>query len=72
MVGHAGSPVCVAHTRDLDLIQGKVKVTDLLIFRKLHFSASTSSAILTWRSQLMGDNDSMGHTVVYSFSELDF
>jgi len=38
----------------------KVKVIDLLKFRKLHFSTSTSSAILAWRSQVMGDCDSMG------------
>ena len=41
----------------------KVKVNDLLKFRKLHFSTSTSSAILAWRSQLMGDYDSIGPTL---------
>ena len=62
MVGHAGSRICTVHT-DLTLTWSKVKVTDLLKFQKLHFSTSTSSAILAWRSQLMGDYDSMGPSV---------
>ena len=51
----------IAHT-DVTLTWSKVKVkvTDLLKFRKLQFSTSTSSAILAWHSQLMGDYDSMG------------
>ena len=62
MAGHAGSPMCIAHT-DVTLTWSKlkVKVTDLVKFRKLHFSMSTSSAILSWRwrSQLAVDYDSM-------------
>jgi len=59
MVGLVGSPICIAHT-DVTLTLSKVKVNDLPKFRKLHFSTSTSSAILAWRSQPMGDYDSMG------------
>jgi len=61
MVGQAGSPICIAHT-DMTLTWSKVKVkvTDLLIFQKLHSSTSTSFAFLAWCSQLMGDFDSMG------------
>jgi len=59
MVGQAGSPMCIVHT-DVTLTWSKVNVTDLLNFRKLHLSTSTSSAILAWRSQLMDDYDSMG------------
>jgi len=53
--------ICIAHT-DVTLTWSKVKVNvaDLLNFRKLYFSTSTSSAILAWRSQLMGHYDSMG------------
>jgi len=59
MVGHVGSSIYVAHTDvTLTLSKFKVKVTDLN-FRKLHFSTSTSSAILAWRSQLMSNYDSM-------------
>jgi len=60
MVGHAGSPVCTAHT-DVTVTSSKVKVKvpDLLTFPKLHFSTSTSSAIFALRS-LMGNYDSMG------------
>jgi len=47
--------------------RSKVKVTDLLQFRKLHFSTSTSSAILAWRSQLMGDCNSMGPSLLQVF-----
>jgi len=36
MVGHAGSPICIAHT-DVTLTSSKVEVIDLLKFRKLHF-----------------------------------
>ena len=61
MVGQAGSPTRIVHAY-VTLIQSevkvKVKVTGLLKFRKLHFSTSTSSAILEWRSQLIGDYDS--------------
>jgi len=59
MVGLAGSAICIAHT-DVTLTLSKVKVTDLLKFRKLHYSTSTSSAILAWRSQLMGHYNSVG------------
>jgi len=44
---HDGSPICIAHT-DVTLTLSKVKVTELLKFRKLHSSTSTSSAILAW------------------------
>ena len=52
MVGHAG-PIRIAHI-DVALTWSnvKVKVTDLLKFRKLHFSTST---FMARRSQLMGD-----------------
>ena len=59
MVRHAGSPVCIAHA-DMTLTWSKVKVTDLLKFRKLHFSASISSSILACSSKLVVDYDSMG------------
>ena len=36
MVGHAGSPICIAHT-DVTLTSSKVEVIDLLKFRKLQF-----------------------------------
>ena len=38
----------------------KIKVTELLQFRKLHFSRPVSSAIFAWNSKLMVDYDSMG------------
>jgi len=38
----------------------KVKVTELMKFRKLHFSRSIFSAIFAWSSKLMIDDDSMG------------
>ena len=71
VVWHAGSPICIGHT-DMTLTWSKVKVkvTEFLKFWKLHSVTSTSSAILAWHSQLMGDYDSMG--LVYSFSEPDF
>jgi len=54
-------PICIAHTNvTLTWSKVKVKVIDLPKFRKLHFSTSTSSAVLAWRSQLMVDYDSMG------------
>jgi len=40
--------------------RSKVKVMELLEFRKLHFSRSITSAIFTWSSKLMVDCDSMG------------
>jgi len=60
MVGQVGSPISIAHT-DVTLTWSnvKVKVTDFLKFRKLHFSTSTSSAISAWGSQRMGDYDSV-------------
>jgi len=41
----------------------KVKVTELLKFRKLHFSRSISFAILAWSSKLMVDYDNMGPNI---------
>ena len=38
----------------------KMRVTELLKFRKLHFSRSISSTILAWSSKLTVDYDSMG------------
>jgi len=38
----------------------KIKVTELLKFRKLHFSRSISCAVLSCSSKLMVDYDSMG------------
>ena len=38
----------------------KIKVTELLKFRKLHFSTSIFSTILAWSSKLMVDYDNMG------------
>jgi len=69
MVRHAGGPICIAHT-DVTLTWSKVKVTDLLHFRKLHFSTSTCSAIWGgahnwWVITIVWD-------LVYSFSEPDF
>ena len=40
--------------------RSKVKVTEPVKLRKLHFSGSISSAIFTWSSKLMVDGDSMG------------
>jgi len=37
-----------------------VKVTELLTFRKLHFSRSISSVFLAWSSKLMVGSDSTG------------
>jgi len=54
-----GRPRPDMHT-SLTSIRSKVKVTGLLKFRKLHFSRSISSAILSWSSILMVDDDSMG------------
>ena len=48
----------------------KIKVTELLKFRKLHFSRSLSSSILVWSSKLMVDCDSMGPSLY--LSEPDF
>ena len=41
----------------------KMKVTELLKFRKLHFSRSISSAILAWSSKLMVNYDSVGRSL---------
>jgi len=41
----------------------KIKVTELLKFRKLHFSRSISFAILAWSSKLMVDYDIMGPNI---------
>jgi len=40
--------------------RSKIKVTELLKFRKLHFSSCIFSAILAWSSKLMVDYDNMG------------
>ena len=40
--------------------RSKVKVKELLKFRKLHYSKAIFSAILAGSSKLMIDNDSMG------------
>jgi len=60
MVGHAGSPTSIVHV-DMTPTRSKVKVkvTVHLIFRKLHFSRSISSAISTWSSKVMVDHDRM-------------
>jgi len=63
MVGHAGSPIRIVHvgmTLTRSKVNVKVKVTALLQLRKLHFSRSIFSAILTWNSKLMVDRDSTG------------
>jgi len=46
MIGHAGSPTGIVHV-DMTPTRSKVKlkVTVHLIFRKLHFSMSISSAM---------------------------
>ena len=61
MVGHDGSPICIAHA-DMTLTWSKVKVKviDFLNFHKLHFSTSISSVILVCSSKLMVDYYSMG------------
>jgi len=64
MVGHTGSPMRIADT-DVTLTWSKVKVTDLK-FRKLRVSTSTSSTILAWHSQLMGDVLTRNVTIAYS------
>ena len=55
------SSACNVHT-DVTLTRSKVKVkvTRLLIFRKLHFSKSISCASLPRSSKLMVDYGSMG------------
>jgi len=59
MFGHVGSPTRIVHV-DMILTQSKVKVTMLLKFQKLHFSKSSSSAILAWSSKMMVHHDSTG------------
>ena len=60
MIGHIGSPTSSVHAdMTLTWFKVKVKVTELLSFRKLHFSRSISSAILAWSSKLTVDYDSM-------------
>jgi len=63
MVMYAGSPAHMTYTLS------KVKVTDLLKFRKLHFSTSISSSILAWSSKVMVDYDSMGPTLQLQSTE---
>jgi len=56
----------------MTLTWSKVKVTDFLNFRKLHFSTyvtSISSAILAWSSKLMVDYDNMGPSLRSQISE---
>jgi len=61
MVGHAGSPTHTVYV-DVTLTRSKVKVKvmELLNFRKLHISRSVSSAIFAWSLKPMVDGDSMG------------
>ena len=56
MVGYIGSPRGVHAGMTLT----RSKVTGLLKFRKLHFSKSISSAISTWSSKVMVDDDGIG------------
>ena len=53
------SPICIAHP-DMTLTWSKVKVTDLVKFRKFYFSVSFSSTILACSWKLMVDYDSIG------------
>jgi len=57
-----GSSTHIVHA-DVTLTRSKVKVMELLKFRKLHFSGSISFAILMLSSKLMVDHDSMGPIV---------
>jgi len=41
----------------------KVKVTELVKLRKLHFCRFISSAVFAWSSKLIADSDSMGPDV---------
>jgi len=41
----------------------KIKVTELLKFRKLHFPKSIFSAIFAWSSKLLVDYDNMGRSL---------
>jgi len=63
MVGFTGSPVRIVYANvTLTRSKLKVKVTELLKFRKLHFcmfSRPISSAILPCSSKLMADYDTM-------------
>jgi len=52
MVGHVGSPTRIVH---IDMI-----LTKDMKFQKLHFSKSSSSAILAWSSKMMVHLDSTG------------
>ena len=61
MVGHAGNSTGIVHAHvTLTPSKVKVKVTELVKLRKLHFSRSISSAISAWSSKLMVDGHSMG------------
>jgi len=62
MVRLDGSPTVIVYA-DMTLTQSKVKITDFLIFHKLHFSTSISSTILVWSSKLMDDYNSMGPSI---------
>ena len=70
MVGQASSSMCIAHT-DMTLTWSKVKlkVTDLLKFRKFHFSTSPP---LFWRGAHNWWVITIVWDLVYSFSEPDF
>jgi len=70
MVGHAGarSSICIAHT-DVTLTWSKVKVTDLLKFRKLLLYVYL---LLFWRGAHNWWVITIVRDLVYSFSELYF
>jgi len=57
-VGRPRPDMCTSMTSARSKV--KVKVTELLKFRKLQFFRSISSAILAWSSNLMVDYDNMG------------
>jgi len=54
-----GRPGPKMHT-SMTWTRSKVKVTELVKLRKLHFSRSISFAIFAWSSKLMVDGDNMG------------
>jgi len=58
--------LCNVHA-DVTLTQLKVKVTELLNFRKLHFSRSIFFAIFAWNSKPMVDYyDNMGPSLQFA------
>jgi len=56
-VGRPRPDMCTSMTSTQSKV--KIKVTELLKFRKLHFSMSISSTILVWSSKLVVDYDNM-------------